>query len=255
MSDSCQYARDLERQRDNSKKGALNHYYRWLYGKIEINLSTSGKVIEIGAGNGMSSDFINCGNIVRTEFMEDVPQYVIGGIDGANLPFEDNFFSSAYAVDAIHHIPDSLKALNELLRVTKTGGKIVLVEPYVSVFSYPIYKIFHTEKTNLRLKPSNYRYWVSSSAGDGNQGLTQNLMKCIKKGYFSLDYENVQINTEFISPLSFFATGGLSKPLPVSSRLIGLLLKIENKTPNRILQLIGARMVVVIQKSSEEIAL
>lgn len=251
MSCKNSYAKELERQRVNSKKSAVNHYYRWLYRKIEINLSDSGKIIEIGAGNGMSNDFIKGGDILRTEFMKDVPQYVIGGIDATNLPFEDNYFSSAFAVDAIHHIPDSLKAINELLRVTKIGGKIVLVEPYVSLFSYPIYKIFHNERTNFRLKPSNYGNWVSAAPGDGNQGLTQNLLKCMKRAALPLKYSNVEITTEFISPFSFFATGGLSNPLPVPRKLISIILKIENQIPNQILRIIGSRMIIVIQKSSE----
>jgi SAM-dependent methyltransferase len=251
MSDISSYARVLEKQRDNSKRSPLNYYYRWLYSKIDINLSISGKVLEIGAGNGMSHDFIQRDDIVRTEFMEDVPQYVVGGIDGANLPFANNFFESAFAVDVVHHIPDSLNAINELLRVTKSGGKIILVEPYVSVFSYPVYKIFHNERTNIRLVASNYRNWVSKTPGDGNQGLTQNLLKCLNKGKLSLNYKNVEIQTEFISPLSFFATGGLNKPLAVPSKLIGLLIKIESKIPNLILRFIGSRMVIVIVKLSE----
>jgi SAM-dependent methyltransferase len=252
MNNSKDYAHELERQRLNSKRRALNYYYLWLYKKIEIELSYSGKILEIGAGNGMSKDFIQRDEIVRTEFMESVPQYVIGGIDGANLPFDDNFFSSAFAVDAMHHIPESLKAINELLRVTEPGGKIVLVEPYVSLFSYPVYKIFHNERTNFRLNPSEYRNWVSAAPGDGNQGLTQNLLKYIKRGYFSLNYADVKIQQKFISPFSFFATGGLSNPLPISPKFINILLKLENKIPNLILRLIGSRTVVVMQKSSEK---
>jgi ubiquinone/menaquinone biosynthesis C-methylase UbiE len=45
------------------------------------------------------------------------------------LSFEDNFFDIAVSCETIEHVPHSAKALSELFRVLKPGGKLVLTCP------------------------------------------------------------------------------------------------------------------------------
>lgn len=56
--------------------------------------------------------------------VEDKIQFVLG--DATRLPWPDHTFDSAVTFNAIHHIPDFKPVLNEMLRVVKPGGKIVL---------------------------------------------------------------------------------------------------------------------------------
>jgi ubiquinone/menaquinone biosynthesis C-methylase UbiE len=43
------------------------------------------------------------------------------------LPFKDNEFDHAYSVDALHWMDNWKKALDEMVRVVKPGGKVVVV--------------------------------------------------------------------------------------------------------------------------------
>lgn len=52
--------------------------------------------------------------------------YVAG--DAMALPFDDNEFDCATVAFGIRNMPDRLKALNEMARVVKPGGKIVCLE-------------------------------------------------------------------------------------------------------------------------------
>lgn len=246
MQNQDNYSEMLARMRLNSQKPAQKYYYRWLYSKVDQKLPNHGKILEIGAGYGMSEEFIDSKRVYRTEIMKNVPPGVHGGIDASKLPFENEVFSSTFAVDAIHHVPDSLRAIKEMLRVTEIGGYVILLEPYVSLLSYPIYKLFHGEKTSFKLDITRPKTWVTEAPEDGNQGVMQNLLKIITKQDQGIAFKSIQVT--YLSPLSFFATGGLSRPIPIAKSVIRAIVKLEKYIPSNILKVTGSRILVIFEK-------
>jgi SAM-dependent methyltransferase len=49
--------------------------------------------------------------------------------DACHLPFEDAIFDSTYCVAVLQHIRDIPRAVSELARVTRAGGRVLAVEP------------------------------------------------------------------------------------------------------------------------------
>lgn len=47
--------------------------------------------------------------------------------DAENLPFSDNSFDVVYSFGVLHHTPDTQKAVDEVLRVLKPGGQIIIM--------------------------------------------------------------------------------------------------------------------------------
>lgn len=47
--------------------------------------------------------------------------------DAEDLPFEDDSFDVVYSFGVLHHTPDTQKAINEVHRVLKPGGKIIIM--------------------------------------------------------------------------------------------------------------------------------
>jgi ubiquinone/menaquinone biosynthesis C-methylase UbiE len=47
--------------------------------------------------------------------------------DAEKIPYPDNNFDLVYSWGVIHHTPDTMKALSEIIRVTKPGGSIKLM--------------------------------------------------------------------------------------------------------------------------------
>ncbi len=47
------------------------------------------------------------------------------------LPFEDNSFDTIWVERVLHHIPDATQALAELSRCCKTGGCLIIAEPFI----------------------------------------------------------------------------------------------------------------------------
>ncbi|MEM8961963.1 MAG: bifunctional demethylmenaquinone methyltransferase/2-methoxy-6-polyprenyl-1,4-benzoquinol methylase UbiE [Acidobacteriota bacterium] len=48
--------------------------------------------------------------------------------DAQNLPFEDNSFDATTIAFGIRNVPDRARALAEMARVTKTGGRVAILE-------------------------------------------------------------------------------------------------------------------------------
>jgi ubiquinone/menaquinone biosynthesis C-methylase UbiE len=44
------------------------------------------------------------------------------------MPFEDGFFDAAYATESLEHAVDIEKALSEICRVVKRGGRIAIID-------------------------------------------------------------------------------------------------------------------------------
>ena len=50
------------------------------------------------------------------------------------LPFPDESFERIMVIDALHHFCDQRQSIQELLRVLKTGGRLVIEEPNIDNF-------------------------------------------------------------------------------------------------------------------------
>jgi len=60
---------------------------------------------------------------------------VLCDIDKGALPFADNSFDQVRAVHVIEHVADVIQTMEELHRIAKPGGTIVLVTPHYTDFS------------------------------------------------------------------------------------------------------------------------
>jgi hypothetical protein len=141
-----------------------------------------------------------------------------------------------------------------LSRVKKPNGKILLVEPYVSILSYPIYKIFHQEKTSIYLRERDLVEAETKDPSIGDQIVAQTIFnrKSIAQKLETIFGDGFEITVIYRDILSFFATGGVNKPLKTPSSLIKLLLKLEKKVPQPIMRLIASRIVIEIEFTFKE---
>lgn len=98
------------------------------------------RVLDVGCGVGLLDEQIvgafgqvvgADSSIVELKTAKDrTPEASYAGADGGNLPFADATFDVVVAVCVIHHVPvDSWNAfLDELQRVTRAGGLVVVIE-------------------------------------------------------------------------------------------------------------------------------
>lgn len=240
----------LEKQAENSQKPTPNIYYRWLYSLIGRELKPEKNYLEIGAGAGVSAFFLGEFKITRTDFMPWPERGVLGSVDAQKLPFEDNSFDGVIGMDMIHHVENPSRLISEALRVTAVGGKLVFVEPYVSLLSYPIYKFFHEEKATIPRSFNPDYKWVTDAPSDGDQSVAQRLF-CSSTGkkYLRGTYgSSIVFKVDFLNPFSFYLTGGLNHPTSLNPAVIGKIVMLESALPRRARALLGSRMILIITK-------
>lgn len=107
-----------------------------------------GGVLELGSGAGFLSRYIP-GLITSEVFLCSEIQLVL---DGRQLPFSSASLKAIAMIDVLHHIPDSGAFLAEAQRCVRSGGSIVMIEPWVSTWSRLIYTYLHHEPFNPTAK-------------------------------------------------------------------------------------------------------
>ncbi len=77
--------------------------------------------------------------------------------DCENLPFDDDFFDIVYSFGVIHHTPDTEKAMHEIIRVCRPGGRCkVMIYHRHSILTY----LFWVRHALLKLRPWKSLSWV-----------------------------------------------------------------------------------------------
>lgn len=124
---------NLHEKYSTNKQG----FFPWLFGKYEFLRGY--RILELGCGNGLQWQDrirqlpVDC-ILVLSDFSEGMVKIVwekysnernmlAQRIDIQNIPFPDNCFDAVIANHMLYHVPDLAKALSEVKRVLKSGGK------------------------------------------------------------------------------------------------------------------------------------
>lgn len=242
------YKKRLVEQLKNAQHGNLRIYFSDLYSEINDRLTIGWKILEIGAGAGTSSIFLAGHDISRTDLIDANPDLVRAGVDAHHLPDEDQIYDSVIGVHTLHHLLDPIQSLSEMIRVLKPQGRIILIEPYVSLFSFLIYKLFHQEETSIYLSKKYFNRESKKDPSVGNQVIGQTIFnrRLMRSKINGVIGDSYRVETHYRDFLAFFSTGGINKPIRLSSKVTRMLLRAEKRIPQKIMKLIGSTMVIVI---------
>lgn len=125
-----------------ASKPFLRAIYREWYSLLAAALPAGeGAVLELGSGAGFCSEFIP-GLITSDIFRCPGVQLVI---DAADLPFSSHSLRAIVMTNVLHHLPRVQRFLEEASRCLGEGGKILMIEPWVTPWSRFVYTRFHHE--------------------------------------------------------------------------------------------------------------
>lgn len=115
------------------------------------------RVLDLAAGTGTSSEpYADAGiAVVACDFSVGMlkvgkrrrPDIDFIAGDATNLPFADNSFDATTISFGLRNVIDPKRALREMLRVTKPGGKLVVAE-----FSHPTFAPWRTVYTEYLMR-------------------------------------------------------------------------------------------------------
>lgn len=109
-------------------------------------LPEAGPMLDVGCGNGIYTSWLtkkgapvfgidhNMANLqwARQEF----PGIGFCSANGEYLPFPDNYFNAVMCTEVLEHTSDDRSTLQEIFRVTKPGGTLLLSTPHRGLFAF-----------------------------------------------------------------------------------------------------------------------
>lgn len=118
-------------------------------------LGANQKILEIGCGNGIGTrliqEFFSPSELIATEFDETLVEIARMKIkrsnvsvetgDATHLRFADNEFDAVVGLSVIHHIPNWKDSIDELHRVIKPHGLLIIKELSIETFETPLGRI------------------------------------------------------------------------------------------------------------------
>ena len=134
----------------------LSHFYDRVFTRVfgprieqvirSLNIEPGARVIEVGAGTGLSFAAYpaHCqvtGIDLAPEMLEKAQEKIdrngwrhlkVIEMDALDLKFQDNSFDYAMAFHVVSVVPDAGRLMNEVLRVTKPGGTVVIINHFRS---------------------------------------------------------------------------------------------------------------------------
>ena len=160
-----------QHQRIWKQKPVLRRIYQEEFFSRQLAQRKPGGIsIEVGGGPGFFKEVLP--EVVSTDLVYCPWLDVIA--DAHRLPFREGSVSNVFGLDMLHHLAAPMAFLKEAERVLVPGGRLILVEPWVTPFSFVIYRYLHQEDCDLSTDPfaeSNPERAAAKKAFDGNQAI------------------------------------------------------------------------------------
>lgn len=153
------------------QKPVLQRIYKEEFFARMLSLRKPGGVsIEAGAGPGFFKQYV--GDAFSTDLVWC--PWLDAVADAQRLPFRTGSIANLFGLDMLHHIGAPMNFLAEASRILVPGGHLILIEPWITPFSYFIYRFLHQERCDLSETP-----WLKNRSGaisekmafDGNQAI------------------------------------------------------------------------------------
>lgn len=182
-------------------KDSLTGRGKLIYNWMPYNI---GKILDIGCASGYYPLYYSekCKKIFGVDPNEnlikkaklDYPEidFRIGAAE--NLPFKDKTFDLVIIGDVLEHVDDENKSLNEIYRVMKKEGILILTSPHKGLFSFMDidnyswhYRNFFGIKTNKPGYQNKHRHYSLKDLEDLFQNKFE-ILSCYRSSLFLLPF-------------------------------------------------------------------
>lgn len=218
MTPADQHQTEIQKNlRSWESKPLLQEIYRSFYKRILslIDTGARGRILEIGSGIGNLKSHLP--QAITSDLFANPWLDVV--CDGYELPFDEGSLSNIVMFDVFHHLRAPNAFLREARRALTPGGRLILFEPYISIFSHPVYGLFHHEpvawnqnidKAEHLPRPRDYY----AAQGNATRLFFRNEYAGGPKGW-------IVFHAEAFSSFSYLFSGGYSKPAMYPAGALG----------------------------------
>lgn len=237
-------AQILQRHREVwTQKPVLQALYKAWYDEMATH-RRPGLTLEIGAGSGNLKE--QWPNVIGSDVVA-VPWLDLVA-DSQNLPFASSSIGNIVLFDVLHHIPRPSLFWDEARRILVPQGRVIMMEPYMSWLSWPIYRFLHPEPVDFAVDPLEAPLAVNGHTADANQAVATMLFE--RSGQrFAERYPEFRIRLR--RRLAFFAyplSGGFDHPSLIPIGFVKPLVALERGL-SLLARACAFRILVVLEKT------
>lgn len=203
-----------------------------------------GQTLEVGGGTGNLKEFapsVICTDIVKLPWLDAVA-------DAQQLPFVSGSLANIVLFDTLHHLENVRHFFDEALRVLQPGGRIIIMDPYISAFSWPIYHFLHPEPVDFSQDPLALSpLQPGRKPFDANQAVSTIIFERSSHRFHELYPTLKKIRHHRLAFFAYLLSGGFERPSLLPICLVRPLLSLERMLwfLNRFL---AFRILVVLEK-------
>jgi SAM-dependent methyltransferase len=148
-------ARLEEHRRLWASKPQLARVYAPWFDLLLAETQDGALVVEVGAGPGTLREYARERRPrlrLLASDLEPAPWNHVAA-DASRLPVASGRVDALVGLDVLHHLQHPADFFREAARVLAPGGRLALIEPWISPLSWPIYRFLHEEECDLFVDP------------------------------------------------------------------------------------------------------
>lgn len=176
-------------------------YQRW-YEQMVQHAPARGAILEIGAGSGNLKEYLP--SIIASDYI--FCSWLDLNLDAHELPFREGSLGAVIAVDVLHHLAAPVSFLEEAHRALEERGRLILLEPFISPWSRPVYTYIHREDVDFSHDPFKTTKTTKKDPFLGNMALATILFykkaKKLKKHLVDFPVIKRQLSDFLLYPMS-----------------------------------------------------
>jgi len=186
-------------------KPFLRRIYEEWYDQIMSALPPGkGAILELGSGTGFLREYIR--GVVTSDVRRHAGVDVV--LDALALPVAAGSLRAIVMVDVLHHLAEPRRFFSEARRCVRSGGAIVMIEPWVTKWSKLIYTNLHHEP----FRPQSAQ-WEFSTTGpmSGANGALPWILFERDRDQFDREFPEWGVQRiEIQMPFRYLVSGGVS---------------------------------------------
>ena len=216
-------------------------YSKW-YGLIKEALRP-GRTLELGGGSGNLSDFLPeaiTSDIVFEPWLDAV-------MDAHEIPFKAESLDNIVLFDVLHHLAAPTFFFHEVDRVLRAEGRVIMMEPYVSWLSFPVYRFLHAEGMTWDVDPFLDQPLERKEPFEGNQAVPTLIFRKQRKKFLETFPSLKIIRQEIMDILLYPLSGGFHNP-SLCPLLLWEPLELLEKALHPFNRFLAFRLFVVLEK-------